>query len=153
MDYIFLKKYINFSGENEEVIKLYINNVFLILGGLGNIEKCNTYNINNIIKKISKIIKNEKKCKKILYYIPSMSDFYIEYQIMKIINYTDLNNSKKLYFYSSENKKDIVMNAIKNSNIINKSRCILNQKSAYFIKYIKNNLNKNISFEILDKIL
>ena len=154
--------YKRFEDNKDLLIKLYINNSVILLGS---IKKCDTCNINNIIKDVCTIIRNDNSIKNILYYIIPISDFYINYQIVKFIYYlynfnkykSDNDIKKKVYFFSYQSNKNIINKSIKNGRIVNNARDLINEPANMltplkFIIYLKKNINSNIRLTIYDSI-
>ena len=152
----------HFSGEKNKVSTFLINKKTFIIAKV-NEKKCSKNDLDNILKKVCNIIKTEKKITSVNFILTPIKDF-IRYQVLKIIHhnyfftkYKDSKTTTKRITFCADNKlKNIVLNSIKEAEIINDMRDMVNEpgnimNSEYFLEYVKTFKEKGLKLEIMKK--
>lgn len=152
----------HFSGEKNKISKFLINKKIFIIAKV-NEKKCSKNDLDNILKKVCNIIKTEKKIVNVNFILAPIKEF-IRYQVIKVINHNYLftkykdskTTTKKITFCSVNKLKNIVINSIKEGNIINDMRDMVNEpantmNSDYFLKYVKTLKENGLKLEIMKK--
>jgi leucyl aminopeptidase len=152
----------HFSGEKNKVSTFLINKKTFIIAKV-NEKKCSKNDLDTIFKKVGDMIQNEKKIVNVNFILAPIKDF-IRYQVLKVIHYNYFfikykdseTTTKKITFCALDKLKDIILNSIKEGEIINDMRDMVNEPgnnmdSGYFLKYVKTLKEKGLKLEIMKK--
>jgi len=151
----------HFSGETNKISSLLINKKIFIIAKI-NEKKCSKNELDKIIKKICKLIREEKKSMNINFILVPIQEF-IRYQVMRVlqhnyhfIKYKDSKTTtKKITFCAGGKLKSLVLKSIKEAEIINDMRDMVNEpantmNSGYFLEYVKK-LKGKLKLDIMTK--
>lgn len=152
----------HFSGEKNKISTFLINKKTFIIAKV-NEKKCSKKDLDIILKKICEIIKSEKKIVNVNFILAPIKEF-IRYQVLKVIHHNyffikykdSKTTTKKITFCVVNKLKNIVLNSIKEGEIINDMRDMVNEpgnimNSEYFLKYVKTFKETGLKLEIMKK--
>ena len=152
----------HFSGEKNKISTFLINKKTFIIAKV-NEKKCSKKDLDMILKKICEIIKSEKKIVNVNFILAPIKEF-IRYQVLKVIHHNyffikykdSKTTTKKITFCVVNKLKNIVLNSIKEGEIINDMRDMVNEpgnimNSEYFLKYVKTFKETGLKLEIMKK--
>ena len=152
----------HFSGEKNKISSFLINKKTFIIAKV-NEKKCSKKDLDNILKKACNIIKTEKKIVNVNFILAPIKDF-IRYQILKVIHHNyffikykdSKTTTKKITFCVVNKLKKTVLNSIKEGEIINDMRDMVNEpgnimNSEYFLEYVKTFKETGLKLEIMKK--
>ena len=152
----------HFSGEKNKISSFLINKKTFIIAKV-NEKKCSKKDLDNILKKACHIIKTEKKIVNVNFILAPIKDF-IRYQILKVIHHNyffikykdSKTTTKKITFCVVNKLKKTVLNSIKEGEIINDMRDMVNEpgnimNSEYFLEYVKTFKETGLKLEIMKK--
>ena len=152
----------HFSGEKNKVSSFLINKKTFIIAKV-NETKCSKNDLDIILRKVCHIIKTEKKITSVNIILTPIKE-YIRYQVLKVIHnnyffikYKDHETTTKKITFCAVNKlKNIVLNSIKEAEIINDMRDMVNEpgnimNSKYFLEYVKTFKETGLKLEIMKK--
>lgn len=152
-----------FKGEKKKILKIIKNKKIFFVAKISE-EGCSKEDLENVIYKITNMIKNEKKIKKVQI-LPAPIKKYIEFQVLKFIyfNYefdkykTNKNNKlEKITFCVDEKLKKLAKSGIDIAEVLNNSRDMVNEPpnimtGSKFLSDIKKKLSKNIKLEVFNE--
>ena len=152
----------HFSGEKNKVSSFLINKKTFIIAKV-NETKCSKNDLDIILKKVCHIIKTEKKITSVNIILTPIKEF-IRYQVLKVIHHNYFfikykdheTTTKKITFCAVNKLKNIVLNSIKEAEIINDMRDMVNEpgnimNSEYFLEYVKTFKETGLKLEIMKK--
>ena len=152
----------HFSGEKNKISTFLINKKTFIIAKV-NEKKCSKKDLDIILKKICEIIKSEKKIVNVNFILAPIKEF-IRYQVLKVIHHNyffikykdSKTTTKKITFCVVNKLKNIVLNSIKEGEIINDMRDMVNEpgnimNSEYFLEYVKTFKETGLKLEIMKK--
>lgn len=152
----------HFSGEKNKISTFLINKKTFIIAKV-NEKKCSKKDLDIILKKTCEIIKSEKKIVNVNFILAPIKEF-IRYQVLKVIHHNyffikykdSKTTTKKITFCVVNKLKNIVLNSIKEGEIINDMRDMVNEpgnimNSEYFLKYVKTFKETGLKLEIMKK--
>ena len=152
----------HFSGEKNKVSSFLINKKTFIIAKV-NETKCSKNDLDIILRKVCHIIKTEKKITSVNIILTPIKE-YIRYQVLKVIHHNYFfikykdheTTTKKITFCAVNKLKNIVLNSIKEAEIINDMRDMVNEpgnimNSKYFLEYVKTFKETGLKLEIMKK--
>jgi len=152
----------HFSGEKNKVSSFLINKKTFIIAKV-NETKCSKNDLDIILRKVCHIIKTEKKITSVNIILTPIKE-YIRYQVLKVIHHNYFfikykdheTTTKKITFCAVNKLKNIVLNSIKEAEIINDMRDMVNEpgnimNSEYFLEYVKTFKETGLKLEIMKK--
>lgn len=152
-----------FKGEKKKILKIVKDKKIFIVAKISE-NGCSKKDIEDVIFKISNMIKNEKKIKKVQI-LPAPIKKFIDFQVLKFI-YFDYefdkyitkkkNKLEKMVFCVDKKLKKLAQSGIEIAKVLNFSRDMVNEPpnimtSMKFLKDVKDNLHKNIKLEVLNE--
>ena len=154
--------YAYFKGETKKITKFFLKDKLFIIGKI-NEKKCNFKDIDSILQSVCSLIKNEKKILNVLFFLIPIKEF-IRHQVMRIVYYmyvfdkhkTKKNAPKKsIHLCAIKKLKPIILHSIKEANIINDMRDMVNEPgnimtSTTFVKFVKKN-HSALKLQLLEK--
>jgi leucyl aminopeptidase len=152
----------HFSGEKNKISTFLINKKTFIIAKV-NEKKCSKKDLDIILKKACDIIKSERKIVNVNFILAPIKEF-IRYQVLKVIHHNyffikykdSKTTTKKITFCAVNKLKNVVLNSIKEAEIINDMRDMVNEpgnimNSEYFLKYVKTFKETGLKLEIMKK--
>jgi len=156
------KFYAYFKGETNKFTKLFIKDKLFVIGKI-NEKKCSFTDIDNILKKICGLIRDDNKIINVQFLLIPIEEF-IRHQVLRVVYYmykfdkhkTKKNALKKSIHFCAVNKlKSVILNSIKEAHIINDMRDMVNEpgnimNSTNFVKFVKENHQK-LKLDVMDE--
>mgnify|MGYP001159750466 FL=1 len=151
-----------FSGEKNKMNTFLINKKMFIIAKISE-KKCSKNDLDIMLKKICQTIQSEKKIINVNVILAPIENF-IRYQVLRVLNHnyhfskykkTDY-TTKKITFCATKKFQKIVINSIKEGEIINDMRDMVNEpannmNSDYFLEYVKTFKEKGLKLDIMKK--
>ena len=156
------KFYSYFKGETNKFTKLFIKNKLFIIGKI-NEKKCSFVDVDKILRKICSLIRDDDKINNVQFLLIPIEEF-IRHQVLRVVYYmykfnkhkTKKKELKKSIHFCAVNKlKPLILNSIKEAEIINDMRDMVNEPgnvmdSTTFVKFVKENHQK-LKLEVMDE--
>ena len=152
-----------FKGEKKKILKIVKDKKIFIIAKISD-DGCSKEDLENIIYKITNMIKNEKKIKKVQI-LPAPIKKYIEFQVLKFIYFSyefnkyktnKTNELEKMVFCVDKELKKKAQTGIDKAEILNNSRDMVNEPpnimtATKFLADIKKKLSKKIKLEVFNE--
>ena len=156
------KFYAYFKGETNKFTKLFIKDKLFVIGKI-NEKKCSFTDIDKILKKICGLIKEDDKITNVQFLLIPIEEF-IRHQVLRVVYYMYNFNKhktkkkalkKSIYFCAINKLKSVILNSIKEADIINDMRDMVNEpgnimNSTNFVKFVKSNHQK-LKIELMEE--
>lgn len=150
-----------FNGEESKVNNFLINGKMFIIAKV-NDKKCSKGGLDVMIAEICKIIQSDKKIVNVNIILTPI-DSFVRYQVLRVIHHTYFFSkykqmsftTKKITFCVDEIFKKTIMNSIKEGEILNDLRDMVNEpannmNSGYFLKCVKT-MSRGLKLEVHKK--
>ena len=156
------KLYTYFKGEKNKHTSFFLKDKLFIIGKI-NEKKCSFSDIDSMLKKICSTIRNDDKIQNVLYFLIPIEEF-IRHQVLRMVYYMysfDKHKTKKkalkksIHLCAVPKLKPLILNSIKEANIINDMRDMVNEPgnvmgATNFVKFVKSNHQK-LKLEVMNE--